>query len=51
MSPYVIEPKSRKLKDADLWITGLGSQYPPYLLDPEKLDALATRFYNVESPG
>lgn len=34
-----------------LWITGLGAQYPPYLLTPEKLDRFARRFYDVESPG
>ncbi|KAK6222156.1 chalcone synthase [Colletotrichum tabaci] len=34
-----------------LWITGLASQYPPYLLGPEKLDELAKRFYDIEKPG
>ncbi|KAJ0166171.1 Phenylpropanoylacetyl-CoA synthase [Colletotrichum tanaceti] len=34
-----------------LWITGLASQYPPYLLGPEKLDEFAKRFYDVEKPG
>lgn len=34
-----------------LYITGLGSQYPPYLLGPEKLEEFAARFYDVESPG
>lgn len=34
-----------------LWITGLGSQYPPYLLGPENLDRFAKRFYDVENPG
>lgn len=34
-----------------LYITGLGSQYPPYLLDPEKLEILAAQFYDVQRPG
>jgi type III polyketide synthase len=34
-----------------LWITGVGSQYPAYLLGPEKLDEFAKRFYDVEKPG
>ncbi|KAL2062582.1 hypothetical protein VTL71DRAFT_5654 [Oculimacula yallundae] len=36
---------------ARLWISGLGSQYPPYLLTPERLDNLANRFFDVENPG
>lgn len=34
-----------------LWITGIGSQFPPYLGSPETLDTFAKRFYDVESPG
>ncbi|WYZ43618.1 hypothetical protein EsH8_VII_000054 [Colletotrichum jinshuiense] len=34
-----------------LWITGLGSQYPPYLLGPERLEEFAKRFYDIEKPG
>jgi fungal type III polyketide synthase len=34
-----------------LWITGIASQYPAYLLGPEKLDEFAKRFYDVEKPG
>ncbi|KAF3482228.1 uncharacterized protein GIQ15_04987 [Arthroderma uncinatum] len=34
-----------------LFITGLGSQYPPYLLVPEKLACFAERFYDVQRPG
>jgi fungal type III polyketide synthase len=34
-----------------LWITGLGHQYPAYLCGPERLEELATRFYDVERPG
>ncbi|KAJ5316723.1 hypothetical protein N7508_001231 [Penicillium antarcticum] len=34
-----------------LYITGLGSQYPPYLMAPEKLDDLAERFGDTSSPG
>ncbi|WPH03561.1 Hypothetical protein R9X50_00644200 [Acrodontium crateriforme] len=36
---------------SDLWITGLAAQYPPYLIGPEKLEKLAARFHDVESPG
>ncbi|KAK0124167.1 hypothetical protein ONS95_009149 [Cadophora gregata] len=35
----------------NLWITGLGSQYPPYLLGPEKLEQLASKFHDIENPG
>ncbi|CAP98252.1 Pc22g09640 [Penicillium rubens Wisconsin 54-1255] len=34
-----------------LYITGLGSQYPPYLLGAKDLDNLAARFYDVTRPG
>ncbi|KAJ5776518.1 uncharacterized protein N7511_001529 [Penicillium nucicola] len=34
-----------------LYITGLGSQYPPYSLAPESLDELAERFSDTTSPG
>ncbi|KAJ5512753.1 hypothetical protein N7463_002305 [Penicillium fimorum] len=34
-----------------LYITGLGSQYPPYLLGPEDLEKLAARFHDVSRPG
>ncbi|KAF3762847.1 S-adenosyl-L-methionine-dependent methyltransferase [Cryphonectria parasitica EP155] len=34
-----------------LWITGLGHQYLAYLCGPERLEELATRFYDVERPG
>ncbi|CAD0082805.1 unnamed protein product [Aureobasidium vineae] len=34
-----------------LWITGLGTQYPPHILDSESLDAFAKRFYDVRSSG
>ncbi|KAJ6052581.1 uncharacterized protein N7446_007221 [Penicillium canescens] len=34
-----------------LYITGLGSQYPHYILTPEKLDEFAERFSDVSSPG
>lgn len=37
--------------DGGLFITGLGVQYPAYLLGPEKLDAFARRFYDIERPG
>ena len=34
-----------------LWIAGIGAQYPPHLLGPEKLDRFAKKFYDIESPG
>ncbi|GKT61259.1 chalcone synthase B [Colletotrichum tofieldiae] len=34
----------------NLWITGVGSQYPPYLVPPEKLVKWAKRFHDVEKP-
>ncbi|KAL2198291.1 thiolase-like protein [Corynascus similis CBS 632.67] len=34
-----------------LWITGIASQYPPYLLGPEKLNEFTWRFFDVEEPG
>ncbi|KAI3391560.1 hypothetical protein diail_7154 [Diaporthe ilicicola] len=34
-----------------LWITGIGTQYPPYSLGPEKLEKFANRFHDVEKPG
>ncbi|KAF6790305.1 chalcone synthase B [Colletotrichum sojae] len=34
----------------DLWITGIGSQYPPYLITPEKFVNYAKRFHDVEKP-
>jgi type III polyketide synthase len=34
-----------------LYIIGLGSQYPHYILAPEKLDEFAERFSDVSSPG
>jgi hypothetical protein len=34
-----------------LYITGLGHQYPPYLMTPDKFDQLAARFHDTERPG
>ncbi|KAM3464253.1 hypothetical protein BB8028_0001g06010 [Beauveria bassiana] len=34
-----------------LFITGIGSQYPAFLLGPEKLDTFAARFYDVDKAG
>ena len=39
------------IANAELWITGLGSQYPPYSLRPEDLDKFASSFYDPQSPG
>ncbi|KAJ5836386.1 hypothetical protein N7447_002412 [Penicillium robsamsonii] len=34
-----------------LYITGLGSQYPPYLLGPDDLEKFVARFHDVSRPG
>jgi len=34
----------------ELWITGLGSQYPPYLLAPDTFNTLASKFHDMEKP-
>ncbi|KAK9851585.1 Thiolase-like [Penicillium brevicompactum] len=34
-----------------LYITGLGSQYPPYLLAPHDLENFAARYYDVTKSG
>ncbi|KAL3453050.1 thiolase-like protein [Aspergillus insuetus] len=34
-----------------LYITGLGHQYPPYSMTPDKFDQLAARFHDTERPG
>ena len=34
-----------------LYITGLGSQYPPFLLYPEKLEGFVKKWYDIDSPG
>ncbi|KAK8877780.1 thiolase-like protein [Apiospora arundinis] len=34
-----------------LWITGVGSQYPPSSLGPERLEDFAARFHDVGKPG
>ncbi|KAJ5357212.1 hypothetical protein N7541_004370 [Penicillium brevicompactum] len=34
-----------------LYITGLGSQYPPYLLAPHDLENFAARYYDLTKPG
>jgi hypothetical protein len=36
---------------SELWIAGLGSQYPPHSITPSQFEKLASRFYDVESPG
>lgn len=35
----------------ELWITGIASQFPPYSLDSERLEKIAARFHDVNSPG
>lgn len=34
----------------DLWITGIGSQYPPYLHPPENFTNFAAKFHDIERP-
>ena len=34
-----------------LYITGLGSQYPPFLLRPEKMEGLIKKWFDSECPG
>nr|AWU47396.1 polyketide synthase type III [Nephromopsis pallescens] len=34
-----------------LYITGLGSQYPPFLFTPEKLEGFIKRWYDLDTPG
>ncbi|KAJ5126307.1 Thiolase-like subgroup [Penicillium atrosanguineum] len=43
-----MEPKSPA---PALYITGLGSQYPPYLLGPEEFEKFTARFYDMSRPG
>ncbi|KAH9230314.1 hypothetical protein K456DRAFT_1843353 [Colletotrichum gloeosporioides 23] len=33
-----------------LWITGIGSQYPPYLIPPETFVNWAKKFHDIEKP-
>ena len=34
-----------------LYITGLGSQYPPFLFPPDKLEPFIKKWYDLETPG
>lgn len=34
-----------------LYITGLGSQYPPFQFPPEKLEGFVKRWYDLDTPG
>lgn len=34
-----------------LFITGLGSQYPPFLLHPDKLESFIEKWYDLETPA
>lgn len=44
-------PAKKILSAPGLYITGLGSQFPPHLFGPEKLEELARRLYDVEKPA
>ncbi|TLD34322.1 hypothetical protein PspLS_00339 [Pyricularia sp. CBS 133598] len=44
-------PANKTSSAPGLYITGLGSQFPPHLFGPEKLDELARRLYDVEKPA
>ena len=34
-----------------LYITGLGSQYPPFLFHPDRLEGFISKWYDLETPG
>lgn len=42
--------KSTSSPVPDLWITGIGHQYPPYLHPPEKFIDFAARYHDIEKP-
>ncbi|KAH8777191.1 chalcone synthase B [Hyaloscypha finlandica] len=44
------KPDTSSLPVPDLWITGIGTQYPPYLHTAEKFARLAERFHDTEKP-
>jgi hypothetical protein len=35
----------------ELWIVGIGSQYPEHRVSPQDLDSLAEKHYDVRSEG
>jgi hypothetical protein len=40
-----------EMSKPELWVAGIGAQYPPYALGTEKLEQFAARFYDVQAPG
>jgi hypothetical protein len=38
-------------QDPKLWVTGLGAQYPPYLLSAGAFEEFALKHYDNDSPG
>ncbi|KAK7946106.1 uncharacterized protein PG986_010427 [Apiospora aurea] len=40
-----------KIDSPRLWITGVGSQYPPHSLSPERVEEFARIFYDADTPG
>lgn len=45
VTPKLAEPSP------ELFITGLGSQYPPFTFKPERLESFLKRWYDVETPA
>lgn len=44
-------PKGCKSELPGLWITGIGTQYPPYLSGTDQFEEYVRRFYDVENLG
>ena len=40
-----------EMSHPELWVAGIGAQYPPHALGTEKLEQFAARFYVVQAPG
>lgn len=51
MSPFVTEARNQLSSAPELWLLGLGSQYPPYRLGSEFLEKIAARFYDEGCEG
>lgn len=52
MSAQAVKPNGVQASTAPgLWVVGLGSQYPPYTLEPEDLDKFASSFFDTQAPG
>jgi hypothetical protein len=49
-TPNTEDEEKNQFGDLNLSITGLGVEYPPFLLEPSALDTLCTRHY-PDSPA